>query len=830
MFQRPSSIVPTAFFILIVAISNSAFGAPTGSNSLKLKEKLLEVGRSPNYNPKELISIARKRQRTLLEELRRGEKNIRRSLLSSAERREIPAAAKRFIEKPLRSTAEGTAEHVILDDFDNNKELHEFRLIKDGISSPLFFLNLEAHSAIASGSDISILSGFNLGNAIIATSSESSDPVPGEFMLQSVTTEKKLAVFMVNFTNSSAAPYTKEDVRRVLFTESRVVNGIGSMKDFYTESSFGELLVTSHLDPQNGDIFEVTIPYTKENCSQNYWTLWNPATKAAAASQGFVASNYNNFMHIFNGALGCYASGWADLGGPEPQTAIRESWLLGGMLNGTSSGTSSFLSVAAHEFGHNLGFHHSNVFNLFDVNGNRVQFGSQAGLQRTRAYYAGWDVMGTSGTNRTRHNSAAHKGKLTWVEGSAITTVSTSGTYTLSPLESNSGGVQMLRIPRGSGEYLFIEFKRLLGYDATLPASIVDGVNVYVGPEFPLVGFSDQITMELSALGSCLGCPPDSQNYQDIRTIKAGKHFYDVESRTLIKVLGYSDSSATIEVTLNASKPSTPCERRAPMITLSKTTGISYGIFELTMANRDLGDCGNSTMSIDVSAPSSFTFNPSSVSRVMPPNSTWSIELGYTASAIGTFQLNFTARNQTSGMASSPVGKSHTVSSISSTPTATPTRTPTRTPTGGGTPASTPTATPTKTQTPNVTATFTPTRTATPYVTATPTSTPQATPTATPTRLPDTIPPSVSITAPSNGAVVSGTKAVTVRMNAGDNVGVSRVELWVNGAKIGQDTSSPYSVRWNIRNLAPGTYIHRAKAFDLSGNLADSSPISVERR
>src|SRR5262245_16896717 len=47
----------------------------------------------------------------------------------------------------------------------------------------------------------------------------------------------------------------------------------------------------------------------------------------------------------------------------------------------------------------------------------------------------------------------------------------------------------------------------------------------------------------------------------------------------------------------------------------------------------------------------------------------------------------------------------------------------------------------------------------------------------------DTTPPTASITSPAGGATVSGT--VTVNASAGDNVGVTRVELRVDGTLTG---------------------------------------------
>lgn len=88
----------------------------------------------------------------------------------------------------------------------------------------------------------------------------------------------------------------------------------------------------------------------------------------------------------------------------------------------------------------------------------------------------------------------------------------------------------------------------------------------------------------------------------------------------------------------------------------------------------------------------------------------------------------------------------------------------------------------------------------------------------------DSTPPIVAIVSPSNGGTVSGT--VTVSATATDNIGVTKVEFWVNGALTATDTSAPYSFGWNTRKLS-GSQSIVAKAFDAAGNSATSTPYSV---
>ena len=89
----------------------------------------------------------------------------------------------------------------------------------------------------------------------------------------------------------------------------------------------------------------------------------------------------------------------------------------------------------------------------------------------------------------------------------------------------------------------------------------------------------------------------------------------------------------------------------------------------------------------------------------------------------------------------------------------------------------------------------------------------------------DTTPPTTSITSPANGATVSGT--VTVSASASDNVGVSRVEFYVDGGLIGTDTSSPYSISWNTATATNGGHGLQSRAFDAAGNTGSSATVSV---
>jgi thermitase len=88
----------------------------------------------------------------------------------------------------------------------------------------------------------------------------------------------------------------------------------------------------------------------------------------------------------------------------------------------------------------------------------------------------------------------------------------------------------------------------------------------------------------------------------------------------------------------------------------------------------------------------------------------------------------------------------------------------------------------------------------------------------------DTTPPTVSIASPTGGTVSS---VVAVSVNASDNVGVTRVDLLVNGTLLASDTASPYAFSWDSSSLAGTNATLTSVAYDAAGNSATSSAVTV---
>jgi hypothetical protein len=93
------------------------------------------------------------------------------------------------------------------------------------------------------------------------------------------------------------------------------------------------------------------------------------------------------------------------------------------------------------------------------------------------------------------------------------------------------------------------------------------------------------------------------------------------------------------------------------------------------------------------------------------------------------------------------------------------------------------------------------------------------------TAVPDVTAPSVTLTAPTNGATISGVFALTA--TASDAVGVVGVRFYVDNTEVADDTSSPYSYSWSSASVTNGSHAIRAQARDAAGNLGNSATNTV---
>ncbi|MCX6865712.1 MAG: Ig-like domain-containing protein [Verrucomicrobia bacterium] len=89
----------------------------------------------------------------------------------------------------------------------------------------------------------------------------------------------------------------------------------------------------------------------------------------------------------------------------------------------------------------------------------------------------------------------------------------------------------------------------------------------------------------------------------------------------------------------------------------------------------------------------------------------------------------------------------------------------------------------------------------------------------------DNVAPSVTLTAPANGATIL-TDSITLTATAADTDGtVTKVEFFNGATKLGEDTTSPYAFNWT--GVATGNYSLTAKATDNDGGTTTSSAANI---
>jgi hypothetical protein len=90
-------------------------------------------------------------------------------------------------------------------------------------------------------------------------------------------------------------------------------------------------------------------------------------------------------------------------------------------------------------------------------------------------------------------------------------------------------------------------------------------------------------------------------------------------------------------------------------------------------------------------------------------------------------------------------------------------------------------------------------------------------------------PPSVSLTAPTANATVSGTVTLTADATASTTYGltIASVEFLVDGTSVGTVMSSPYTFMWDSTKVANGNHTLTAMATDSAKDTMTSAPVTV---
>ncbi|HUP56873.1 MAG TPA: hypothetical protein VM598_05425 [Bdellovibrionota bacterium] len=508
-------------------------------------------------------------------------------------------------------TVTGKIKALRSDDFKNKKSTSEFS-VEDSSTGKIYTLHFSgsAGKKMFHGNEVTIKArdmggdnlymGSNDGTAILSAGTD-----------LAIGGDQKTLVMMVSFIDAQVT-CSQQQVNDLAFTDP---NGY-SMAGMYRETSFGALTVSGQT------VANVMIPSTNSGCDYNTWAQ---QADQAASQMGVNLSGFPRRIYVLPGGS-CGWAGLGNLGG-----TITRSWI--------AAGYCGYHDVYAHEFGHNIGMHHSGVTGAGEYDDTS-------------------DIMGYGGIG-LRQVNGPHKVQMGWLPQSAVARVG-SGVHTLIPLESTpgTGGYSVLTIPKpDTNDTYYLSYRRPIGLDSRLG------------------GYADRLSIHTFTGGSVVT--------RLVGTLGVGETYTDSANGITVQVTSRTDSAMTVAI--NA-----VCTSNAPVVTVSPgTQGGGAGsalTYQISVQNRDSATCTPSTFSLSAAVPQGFsgalstsmlTVNAGSTatasiavaSAAGTPTGTYSFSVSaldgsvpiHTASGTGNYVIDGEAPSAPAGLAGSTRGKKLTL-------------------------------------------------------------------------------------------------------------------------------------------------------------------------
>ena len=337
------------------------------------------------------------------------------------------------------------------------------------------------------------------------------------------------AVVLFNFRNDTTQPVSKVQAQTALFSAAN------SMNAYYQEISQRAISITGILDKVNGDAFGYyTIDADNTNCSNPF--AWTDQADLVAKSQGVDLSKYAHVVYIAPDQASC---GWAGIAHLPGRKAIIKASTL-----------TQFPKVVTHEFGHNLGFAHANVFRC-------TNSGSSVALSATcssEEYGDILDPMGIATPRTPTHTNIRNKSDASWFS-SRVLEVTASGEYSFAAANGTAAGPLGLRIARGDGTYLWLETRTLTGFDAQSITSATHAV--YNGVTIRVARPAGNVQSQL------VDAVPATRSVDDAPFL-TGTSLADPVGKVTLTVLSVAGGIAKVKVDLTGAPPPPPSTTPPP--------------------------------------------------------------------------------------------------------------------------------------------------------------------------------------------------------------------------------------------------------------------------
>jgi hypothetical protein len=608
--------------------------------------------------------------------------------------------------------------------------LYDYTL--DGTASGDYNLHFSGEGPEAMGGNSVKVSGVQLGTDI-ALNSDNDVSLAGSVHAATTATVKKVAVLLFTFADNATQPITPAQASTDVFGTAAP-----SVSDYYTQQSFSQVSLGGIANP-SGDVFGYySLKDTSTSCAN---TTWASDAKAAATAAGVNLSGYNNFVYIFPVVAACSWAGWSNMPGSNSWINYDSTW-----SQKTAVGTIS------HELGHAFGVNHASSYICTDSSGAKVTYSNTC---TSGEYGDPFDVMGI--INSLYEMNAFHKGQLNYLQAGNTQNVTTSGTYIIAPEESAGSGTESLRIPvvyNSSNQpttFLYMDYRQPIGsYDTFSGTStIATGISLRFGPDYGVITQSHLLDNTPGSISSYFDSP-----------LVAGHTFTDTIHNLSVTTVSTAAAGATVQVNMGGGT-APACTHSNP--TLGVNPASQWGnpgdslTYNISVTNNDGGSCAASSFNLSSALPSGLSQSPAASSVSLAPGASATVAVTVTsANTLAASFYNFTesaSNGSAAGYSASSTG-TYNVNPVA-----------------------------------------------------------------------DTTAPTAAISAPATGATVSGT--VTVSASSSDNVGVTSMELYIDGALRTYSTSGSLALVWDTAQETNGSHTLVAKAYDAAGNVGTSASVTV---
>lgn len=407
--------------------------------------------------------------------------------------------------------------------------------------------------------DVLRVHGMRLGAAVAADHAEVAQ-VADSADCSSVG-QQNIAVLLVNMPGATLpSSVTPAYVNQVLFG-----TGETSLDGFWREASYGVASAT-------GTVFG---PFALSHAYSCYMDI-SPGAIAEvieAAGSTVDVTKYNRFVVINQINDNSCPAAQASLGCWEINSSSHGTLKASYSVFRYPMAPNTWSYLIQHEMGHNLGLNHAS-----SVQFDSVPLGAPGEPGKVVEYGDPYSAMGQN----SAHYAAPHKCQLGWMPAGSMRTVETGGTFLLLPFESATVGLKALRVRRSAGidQYLWVEYRQPLGYDAGFQIpQLYGGATIHLEDPTTTLWSGSQLTGYTYLLDFTAATTPG--NFTD-PALAVVKKWSDPSSSLSLTVSGATASGLSVTIDYEP-----PCAAIAP-VNLSFSSNAQAGSISV------VGDCASS--------------------------------------------------------------------------------------------------------------------------------------------------------------------------------------------------------------------------------------------